>query len=79
MLKTQFLRLHNSPVNIKRQNDKTVMGLFFENPLHPYISIHILHTVLYTFPVVLVRRICFINNQVLPKSVIISFFLMPLV
>ena len=28
------------------------------NPLHPIISMHILHTVLYTFPVVLTRRIC---------------------
>ena len=26
--------------------------------LHPNISMHILHTVLYTFPMVLVRRIC---------------------
>ena len=31
-------------------------GLF--NPLHPNISIHILHTVLYTFNKVLTRRIC---------------------
>ena len=28
------------------------------NPLHPSISVQILHTVLYTFPVVLTRRIC---------------------
>ena len=28
------------------------------NSLHPNISIHILHTVLYTFPKVLKRRIC---------------------
>ena len=28
------------------------------NPLHPKISIHILHTVLYTFLKVLTRRIC---------------------
>ena len=28
------------------------------NPLHSSISIHILHTVLYTFPKVLTRRIC---------------------
>ena len=27
------------------------------NPLHPDIRIHILHTVLYTFPLVLMRRI----------------------
>ena len=29
-------------------------------PFHPNISMHILHTVPYTFPKVLVRRICFI-------------------
>ena len=28
------------------------------NPLHPNISMHILHTVLHTFPKVLIRRIC---------------------
>ena len=28
------------------------------NPLHPNISVHILHTVLYTFPKVLTWRIC---------------------
>ena len=28
------------------------------NPLHPHISMHILHTVLHTFPEVLMRRIC---------------------
>ena len=28
------------------------------NPLHPNIRVHILHTVLYTFPDVVARRIC---------------------
>ena len=28
------------------------------NPLHPNISMHILHTVLYTFRRVLLRRVC---------------------
>ena len=28
------------------------------NPLHPNIKMHILHTVFYTFPKVVVRRIC---------------------
>ena len=27
------------------------------NPLHPKISVQILHTVLYTFPLVLIRRV----------------------
>ena len=31
---------------------------FLVNPLHPNISLHILYTVLYTFPKVLTRRIC---------------------
>ena len=30
--------------------------------LHPNNSMHILHTVLYTFPMILTKRICF-NNQ----------------
>ena len=29
------------------------------NPLHPNISVHILHTFLYTFPEVLIGGICF--------------------
>ena len=33
-------------------------GSYLFNPLHPKISMHILHTVLYTFPKVLTRRIC---------------------
>ena len=31
---------------------------FHINTLHPNISLHILHTVLYTFPKELTRRIC---------------------
>ena len=30
----------------------------FLDPLHPNISVHILHTILYTCPKVLARRIC---------------------
>ena len=44
------------------------------NLLYPNISMHFLHTVLYTFPEVLTRRICF-KNQELYKLVII--FLIP--
>ena len=32
--------------------------MFYLNLLHPNISMHILHTVLYTFPKELTRRIC---------------------
>ena len=36
--------------------DKTFPKTIF-NPLHPNISMHILHTVLFTFPMVLTKRI----------------------
>ena len=36
-------------------------GSFFK-PLHPNISIHILHTVLYTFPKMLKKGICLTIN-----------------
>ena len=43
-------------------NDRMVAGKMstpsLVNPLHPNISMHILHTVLYTFPKRLARRIC---------------------
>ena len=38
---------------------------------------YILHTVLYTFPDVLARRICFNNKEVI-QLIIISFILMTL-
>ena len=33
------------------------MHVLFTNPIHPKVSVHILPTVLYTFPEVLTRRI----------------------
>ena len=40
-----------------------IMGIFF-NLFHPKINMHILHTVFYEFPKVLIRRICLtINNS----------------
>ena len=38
----------------------------FPNPLHPNISMHILHTILYTFPKVLTRRICLPIKRLVP-------------
>ena len=35
-----------------------VSSTFQLNILHPNISIHILHTIFFTFPKVLIRRIC---------------------
>ena len=51
---------------MKNSSDIEYWILFFKscshcfpvNPLHPNISMHILHTVLYTSPKVLTRRIC---------------------
>ena len=37
------------------------------NPLHPNISVHILHTVLFTFPKVLTRRICSTSKNFFSK------------
>ena len=48
----------------------------FLNPLHPKISMHILHTVLYTFPLVLTRRICLKIKSFFTELVIISSTLM---
>ena len=45
------------------------------SPLHPNISIYILHTVLYTFLKVLTRRICLAINNLL---VVISFIFVTL-
>ena len=44
-------------------------------PLHPYISMHILHTVLYMLPTVLTERV----SLIIRKLVIISFILITLV
>ena len=38
------------------------MALGMMSPLNHTISLHILHTVLYTFPKVLTRRICLTIN-----------------
>ena len=51
--------------------------MMFVNPLHPNISMLILHTVLYTFPEVLTRRNV-LKNQELYKLVIISLILVTL-
>ena len=45
------------------------------DPLHPNISMHILHTVLYTFPRMLTRRICLtIKNFFSLRSVPFAWF-----
>ena len=52
--------------------------MMFVNPLQPNISMHILHTVLYTFPEVLTRGNVF-KNQELYKLVIVSLILVTLI
>ena len=51
------------------------LPLYVINPLQPNISMHILHTVLYTFPKVLDKE-NLSNKQELLQLVIISFILM---
>ena len=41
---------------------------------HPGISIHILHTVLSTFPMVLTKKFCLTINQELSNLVIVYYF-----
>ena len=56
----------------------TSCSFFSLNPLHPNISMHILHTALYTFPKVLTGRICLPIKRFLPRWTF-PFFLMTLV
>ena len=51
--------------------------VYFINPLHPNIDMHILHTVINTFPKVQIKENLF-NNQELVNLVIIYFTLMTL-
>ena len=53
-----FLFSQNLEVICDPQLNRRTAWNLFVNPLHPNISMHILHTVLNTFPEVLIRRIC---------------------
>ena len=48
--------------------------LYLTNPLHPYINVQVLQAILYTFPMVLKRKICLTI-----KFRIIAFILMTLI
>ena len=48
------------------------------NPLHPNISRHILHTVLFVLPMILTRRICLIIKSFIDFFFIIFFIVMTL-
>ena len=54
----ELLANKGANVNFQKGNNGLVGESFLVNSLHPNIGIHILHTVLYTFPKVLTRRIC---------------------
>ena len=43
------------------------------DPLHPNIIMHILHTVLYTFPEVLTRRICLLIKSFFLLEILVTF------
>ena len=61
------------------QNNWIHHVLFFSlNPLHPNISMHILHTALYIFPKVLTGRICLPIKRFLPRWTF-PYFVMTLV
>ena len=62
-------------IDSDQENCFSDFGKEKSNPLHSNSKMHILHTVLYTYPKALTRRICLINNQELLKLVIISFVL----
>ena len=62
-------------INSDQENCFLDFGKEKSNPLHSNSKMHILHTVLYTYPKALTRRICLVNNQDLLKLVIISFIL----
>ena len=54
-----FLVHENNLIQLIKSPKSPYMRLFL-NPLPPDISVHILHTIHYTFPKVLTRRICLI-------------------
>ena len=61
--------------NVPQSKQPIQSGMVFFNPLHPNISLHILHTVLYTFPTELKRRICLTITSFNLELVIPSFIL----
>ena len=55
---TRRCKLQEKVTHISGDFLKMDLGQWMIYPLHPYISMHILYTVLYTYPEVLMRRIC---------------------
>ena len=65
MTDSEILMTEVEVINIIVTSSDSWFKQWLFTPLHPNISIHILHTVLYTFPKMLTRRIC-LTNQELP-------------
>ena len=70
-----IISLENHWKMYHKANNQFKAEWFFFNPLHPNISLHILHTVLYTFPTELKRRICLTITSFNLELVIPSFIL----
>ena len=66
------IRLEAYNANAEGKADRyvrwSISGFYF-NPLHFNISMLILHTVLYTFPMVLTRKFCFTSKSFVRQSV----------
>ena len=52
-----MLELQHTHYRIISYDQPSCVDGYMFNPLHPNISVHILHTVLYTYPKVLARKI----------------------
>ena len=50
-------KIHEFQKNVNEKYEAKKCGAFNMNPFYPNISMHILHTVLHTFPKILTRRI----------------------
>ena len=66
------IRLEAYNANAEGKADRyvrwSISGFYF-NPLHFNISMLIIHTVLYTFPMLLTRRICFTSKSFIRQSI----------
>ena len=69
MINHSFIHHHNHDEHISRllEQFKHCQSTEIQtlNPLHPYINMHILCTILFTFPKVLTRRISLTIHRVL--------------
>ena len=62
--------MKNGKGGVKEVTEQTLH--FFVNPLHPNIRMHFLHTVLYTSPEALIRRICLTIKLMIISSILVT-------